>query len=160
MQRERQLRQPFRPRALQTALLALVVLLLAPDAVCAAGDLELVNARIRLNPAGGGPHAGYFTLLNHGPGAVRLVGASSPGFSHVMMHRSVTDGGTARMEALPGGVKVAAGGRVDFAPLGRHLMLMGARHRLAVGQAIPVTLHFADGTSLTVDFAVVALRLD
>lgn len=139
--------------------LAALLLLFPAAAVYAAGSLEVLQARVRLIP-GGGPQAGYFTIVNHGPASVRLIGVSSPAFGRVMMHRSVVEGGMARMQALPDGVTVPAGGRVEFAPEGLHLMLMDARMALRVGQHVPIALHFAQGPPLRVDFAVVPLDLD
>jgi copper(I)-binding protein len=49
-------------------------------------------------------------------------------------------------------VTIPAHGQFRFAPGGYHLMCMQPRMR--VGQVVPVTLRFADGSRITVRFAV------
>ena len=43
---------------------------------------------------------------------------------------------------------------VNFAVAGYHIMLMKPGKPVNPGDRVPVTLHFADGTSLNVDFMV------
>ncbi|NBB92645.1 MAG: copper chaperone PCu(A)C [Gammaproteobacteria bacterium] len=106
-----------------------------------AEPLEIDNPRIRLVP-GGAPMAGYFTIANHTDSPIRLVSAASEAFGHVMIHRTIVSGGDARMEHQDSGVLVAAGETVAFAPKGLHLMLMGARRELQVGEDVEVVLGF------------------
>jgi copper(I)-binding protein len=55
-------------------------------------------------------------------------------------------------------VAVPAGGEVEFAPGGLHLMCMNPRAMLRAGSTVPVTLQFSDGTSLPAKFAVRTAR--
>jgi len=95
------------------------------------------------------PSGGYFTLHNVGSKALTLSGISTPVCGMVMMHRSV-DGHMDMVTTLP----VAAGETVRFAPGGYHLMCMGAKPGLHPGATAPVTLHFTDGATVTVAFAI------
>lgn len=115
--------------------------------------ISVHDARLRWLP-GDLPLAGYFALDNAGQRTVRLVGAGSPAFARVMLHRSTHRDGVAHMEQVDG-VDVAAGKTLRFAPGGYHLMLMKRRHRLSPGDSVPVTLRFADGHHLTATFKVV-----
>ncbi|HKK05031.1 MAG TPA: copper chaperone PCu(A)C [Gammaproteobacteria bacterium] len=111
------------------------------------------DARLRWLP-GDLPLAGYFALTNTGQRTARLVGAASPAFARVMLHRSTHRGGVAHMEHVEG-VDIAPGKTLHFAPGGYHLMLMKRRHRLNPGDSVPVTLRFADGRELSATFRVV-----
>lgn len=99
------------------------------------------------------PAAGYFTLANPTDRTETLVGADSPGCGSLMLHRSIDEGGQERMAAVAS-LAVPARGSVAFAPGGYHLMCMSPTAAMARGKTVPVTLHFADGTSLAADFPV------
>jgi periplasmic copper chaperone A len=99
------------------------------------------------------PAAGYFTLLNPTGSARTLVGAASPGCGMLMLHRSLSEHGEERMVMVER-VAVPAYGKVSFAPDGYHLMCMSPTAQMRPGQSVPVTLRFADGTSLTATFPV------
>jgi copper(I)-binding protein len=99
------------------------------------------------------PAAGYFTLSNAGAQPVALTAAASPDCGQLMLHHSVTENGTARMEMVPS-VVVPAHGSVTFRPGGYHLMCMSPAAAIAPGQSVPVSLRFNDGTSLSANFPV------
>jgi copper(I)-binding protein len=99
------------------------------------------------------PAAGYFTIENKTDKAATLVGASSPACKQLMLHRTVTESGTARMEMVDH-VDVPAGGSLSFAPGGYHLMCMMPSADVSPGKTVPVTLDFDGGTSLHADFQV------
>jgi copper(I)-binding protein len=110
------------------------------------------HARIRWLP-GDLPLAGYFDLTNTGRHTFTLTGASSRAFGAVMMHRTVQEGGMARMLPVHD-LKVRPGKTLHFAPEGYHLMLMQRTRPLAVGDHVPIRLNLADGRSLAVTFTV------
>jgi copper(I)-binding protein len=114
------------------------------------------DARMRWLP-GDLPMAGYFVITSHAPGPLRLSGATSPVFGHVMLHRSVEEAGVERMVHVDD-VDLAPSESVSFAPGGYHLMLMHRTQVLHVGEEVPVTLSFSDGQTLTVRFRVTGAR--
>src|SRR3546814_3055225 len=118
--------------------------------VCSSDLVE--DAWIRMLP-GDLPAAGYFALRNRSDAARDLTGTDSPAFAMAMRHRSSEQNGQSQMQHV-GTVTLAPQGTVRFAPRGYHLMLMGAKHPLAVGERVPVTLSFSDGSSVTVEFVV------
>lgn len=126
--------------------------LLAGAAALAGGPFRLEQPWIRLLP-GDLPLAGYFELANASGAPAILVGAESSAFGRVMLHRSITEGGRSRMEHVHA-VDVPAGGSVRFEPGGYHLMLMGRRGTLRVGDHVPITLRFEDGSRVTAGFEV------
>jgi periplasmic copper chaperone A len=134
-----------------TRLTVLLASVLFATSAWAAG-LTVSGAWVRHLPAGV-PAGGFFTLHNQSKGAVALVGASSPDYAMVMLHKTVEEGGTSKMMPVDR-IEVPAGGAVAFHPGGYHLMLMHAKHEIKVGSRIPVTLVFSDGAKVTAQFEV------
>ncbi|KGI77845.1 copper chaperone PCu(A)C [Oleiagrimonas soli] len=139
-------------RICKTLALALAFALGLP-ALAQAKDSDAVHVRaawIRVLP-GALPNAGYAVLHNDGDRAVKLVGASSPAYSTVMLHQSSESGGVSRMRMVPS-LTIPAHGKVEFAPGGYHLMLMQAVHPVKPGTQVALQLRFADGSTLHADF--------
>jgi copper(I)-binding protein len=99
------------------------------------------------------PAAGYFALTNDSAEARTLVGAASPGCGMLLPHRSVSHGGVEQMELVQS-IPVPTHSGIAFVPGGYHLMCMSPAASLTPGASVPVTLRFADGGSITVDFPV------
>jgi copper(I)-binding protein len=99
------------------------------------------------------PAAGYVTVFNAGKTPIDLTSASSPDYQQVMLHQSIANGSTDRM-VMVAKLTIPAGGSVQIAPSGYHLMLMSATRSIAPGDTVHVTLHFSDGSSLLVPMAV------
>ncbi len=122
----------------------------APAAAPPAPQVEVGHAWIRVLP-GTLPAGGYAEIRNNGDAPRALVGASSPAYRHVMLHRSVRQDGMShmrRVDKLP----LPAHATVKLAPGGYHLMLMQATHAVEPGDKVPITLRFADGATLQVTF--------
>lgn len=117
-----------------------------------AADVEVSGAWMRALPAKL-PAAGYFTLHNKGKTAVTLTGAETDACGMAMLHRSMQNGGTSSMQDVDS-VVVPAGGTIEFAQGGYHLMCMDPTPALKPGAKIAVTLVFAGGAKVTSDFAV------
>lgn len=118
--------------------------------------VEIKNARVRLVPAGG-PMAGYLEIRNNAKGAIRLTGARSTAFDHVMIHRTEVSNGSARMEHQHEGVLIAPGETTVFAPRGLHLMLMQPLEDLQIGDSVELVLEFEglEPAERAVNFTVV-----
>ena len=69
----------------------------------------------------------------------------------LMIHQSSNKGGMSGMD-MTEQVKVPAGGRVQFAPGGYHLMCEGAQ--MKIGARVPVLLNLSNGTAVAVAFEV------
>jgi hypothetical protein len=133
-----------------TWLFAVVVILVGGAHATEAGSVQVSHAWIRLLP-GDLPAGGYATLRNAGEVPLVLIGAESPSYRQVMLHESTTVGGLSSMamiERLP----LPAHATVTLAPGGYHLMLMHAFHPVKPGDRVKVTLRFADGRTLDVEF--------
>jgi copper(I)-binding protein len=119
-------------------------LALAIAAVAAhAGDAPVVTgAWSRATPPGVSVGAAYL-MITGGDRDDRLTGASSERAEMVELHEVVEEGGVAKMRPT-GEVEVPAGKRVELAPKGRHLMLMGLDGPLVAGQTYALVLKFAE----------------
>jgi copper(I)-binding protein len=131
--------------------LAALAISVAP-AFAASNGLSIKDAWMRtIIPSR--PAAGYFTLSNETDKKQVIVGAESPACGMLMLHQSQHKSGMEHM-AMVERVVVPAHGKVTFAPGGYHLMCTSPTKVLVKGHSVPVTLHFADKSSLTAQFPV------
>jgi hypothetical protein len=137
------------PRSLSLLLAASLLFAGAAHADQSA-QIHADKAWIRVLPAEL-PAGGYVTLHNSGDSPVALTGASSPRYTHVMLHQSSTESGMGRMSMVDQ-LAIPAHGSVALAPGGYHLMLMHATGAVSAGDTVSITLDFADGSHLPVDF--------
>lgn len=107
--------------------------------------LAVVDAWVREPRPGASVNAGYMTLVNTGGDAVELVGIESEAFSSIDLHEMASVDGLMEMREVPE-LPIAAGGHVQLAPGGMHLMMRGPRHELVAGEEVELTLVFASGT--------------
>jgi copper(I)-binding protein len=138
------------------AALTLSPLALAPPAFAGerrAGGVEVGHPWTR--PAQPGMNGvGYLTLTNIGAKPIRLVAIASPAAQSVTIHQSSMTNGVASMRPVTGGLTIAPGSKVEFAPGGYHLMLMGLKTAQALGGKVPLTLVFGDGRKVKLDLSV------
>ncbi|NML98723.1 copper chaperone PCu(A)C [Paraburkholderia sp. RP-4-7] len=99
------------------------------------------------------PAAGYVTLVNASDKPVDLVDISSNDYGDAMLHQSVSNGSTQKM-VMVDKLTVPAHGQVAIAPGGYHVMLEDAKHKVAPGDTVHLTLKFSDGETLDTPFAV------
>jgi hypothetical protein len=135
-------------------LAAVMSLAFSAPAVTAPGTpaIQVEDAWIRWLPANL-PAAGYATLTNIGDRPEVLIAASSPDYGEVSLHQSRNHGGSVEMVPVDR-ITVAAHSTLSFAVAGYHMMLMQPAKPLKPGDRVPITLRFAGGSSLTVDFEV------
>jgi len=124
------------------------LLALAAAPALAADGLSAHHAWVRAAPPMARMLAGYVTLKNSTDQPVRIVGAESPAFDAVEMHRSVIKNGVAHMIEQDS-VTVPAHGDFGFAPGGYHLMLIHPKHALRVGDSVNMTLRLKDGRTVS-----------
>lgn len=128
--------------------------LLSEDGEPPAG-VRVEKARARLTPARVG--AVYLTLVNTSGREDRLVGAESTTAGRVELHEVIAQGELLRMHPRPEGFVVPAGGRVELAPGGKHLMLYAVQSSPA---SVPLTLHFEKAGTVHLTVPVSALGAD
>lgn len=132
--------------------LLFATLLLCASAQAADATLQIQHTWIRWLP-GDLPAAGYAVVTNTSDNARRLLGADSPDYGDVMLHRSFKRDGSDHMEMIDG-IDIPAHGQITLAPGGYHLMLMHARHPIAPGDHVHLNLHFSGDQTRSVDVIV------
>jgi len=131
-----------------------IIVLLAAGASCAvACDMRVEAAWIREPPPRAATLAGFATLVNSGSKPLRIVGAESSAAGMVMLHETMMHGDMAMMRDVPE-LLVPAGGKVELAPGGKHLMLMGMKVALKAGDHVTITLIDDSGCRIAGDFTV------
>ncbi|MFZ6028359.1 MAG: copper chaperone PCu(A)C [Chloroflexota bacterium] len=101
----------------------------------------------------GGNSAVYFTVTP-GSEADTLLSAGSGAAMMVELHKSQMGADGTMMMAPQENVPIPAGEKVAFEPGGLHVMLMGLKNDLNVGETFQVTLKFAKAGDVTVEAAV------
>lgn len=133
----------------------LAAALLATSAMATAAapaGVRVEHAWIRWLPAQL-PVAGYAVIVNDSDAGLSLTGVSTPAYGMAMLHHSRLAHSDSTMEMVEH-LDIPAHARVTLAPGGYHLMLSGATRAIKPGDTVPVTLHFAGGETLQVDFSV------
>jgi periplasmic copper chaperone A len=124
-------------------------------------ELRVDDAYVRLAATPKNPAAAYFMVVG-GPKADRLMDVSSPVVIRTEMHESMTGGspstgsGGAMMSMKPitGGIKVPAGGAVEFRPGGKHVMMYNVNPGILPPRTLPMIFTFASGERIMVDAKV------
>ena len=115
-------------------------------------SIQVTGAFARGAPAGG--VGGLFlTIVNTGS-ADRLTGAASPAVGKAELHESIQDKGVMKMRPVAV-LDIPAGGTVQLAPGGYHVMLMGLKQSLTAGGQLPATLSFEKAGRIEITATVV-----
>lgn len=102
-----------------------------------------------------GMTAAFGTLVNTGDRDVTIVSAETDVTDVMELHETVqNDDGAMAMQEKDGGFVVPAGGEHELAPGGDHLMIMDLLRPVEPGEALTVTLTFADGSTTDVEATV------
>jgi copper(I)-binding protein len=121
-----------------------------------AGDIEITHPYATPTPPGAVNGAAYIaTLTNTGPQADRLLRVGTPIAQRAELHSMTVDaGGVMRMRELTE-MPLAAGAAIKMRPgEGPHLMLIGLKQPLKVGDSFPLTLEFERGGKTEVKVVV------
>lgn len=104
--------------------------------------------------APGQPNGGaYLTLDNRGGANDRLVSASTEVCQSAQLHAMKMDGDVMRMRHVDA-IDVPAGQTLVLRPGGLHIMLVGLKSPLKIGDSFPMTLRFEKAGEVTVRVAV------
>ena len=139
---------------------ALAALVLAAGMAAAqtkVGDIEIEHPWARATAGGARVGAAYMIIRNEGQTADRLVGAETGIAEAAELHsQSMDSKGVMRMRPLSS-VAVPAGGTVELAPGGMHVMLPGLKAPLEKGQHFPLTLRFEKAGEVEVEVPVLGV---
>ena len=95
----------------------------------------------------------FMRLENRDHLSASIVSASSPVANVVELHTHINDNGVMRMRPIPR-IELPPGEAVELKPGGLHIMLLGLREDLVVGQQIALSLQYNDGSEKTLSVPV------
>lgn len=125
----------------------------APQTKAGTLPLKVSGATVMAVPPSIKDTSAVMTLTNTSKGALKLTGVSGAVFQHGMLMKTVKTGQMLGMQMTPLLI-VPAGGKLVLKPSGDHLMLMGLKRPLKVGEQVALTLRASDGRTLTVKATV------
>ena len=103
--------------------------------------------------AQGGNGAVYFLVQNHSTSADELVGITSEIAEAVEMHESKLDGDVMQMKQVMS-IPVKGKESIEFGAGGLHVMLIGIKQELKVGDEFQITLQFQAQGDITLTVPV------
>jgi copper(I)-binding protein len=98
-----------------------------------------------------GTGAVFMLLKNAGGEPDRLTGGQTDVAEVVEIHETVMEGEVMKMQMLPDGLKVPAKGEVLLKPGSYHVMLIGIKRDLKVGDTFTLDLQFEKSGSIRVE---------
>ena len=132
--------------------LSLLSALLLLTAAGDASTLKIDHPWARPSPGAATTGAAYLTITEEGA-ADRLVSVSTPVAGTAAVHETINDQGTMKMRPV-NGLALAPGKPVILSPGGYHVMLMGLKAPLKLGDTFPLTLTFEHAAPVTVTVTV------
>ena len=120
--------------------LALPFLLITASGAMA-GELSVTSAWSRATPPGASMGVVYFQIENGGTRSDRLLKLKTSIAASASVHRTEIVDDIARMREVAV-LHVAPGEKIEFAPGGYHVMLMGLKKPLVAGQKLELELLF------------------
>lgn len=111
------------------------------------------GAWIRSAPPGTTALAAYGRLRNDCPRPFVVTDLSAPDFAMAMIHETRIEKGVSQMRPAEN-LAVPARGNLEFAPAGRHIMLMHPMRALKVGERVWLELTLSGGVRVRAQFEV------
>ena len=118
-----------------------------------AGQLHIDHPWSREMPPVAPTAAAYFVVHNQGQEADRLLGVQTPHAGKAELHEHIHADGVMKMQQVQS-VAIPAGGEVQFAPMGYHVMLFNLQQQAKDGERFPLTLTFEKAGAVEVEVAV------
>lgn len=109
-------------------------------------EIAVTDGWVRLAAAPGRPAAAYFTLTG-GAADATLISVTSSVAIRAELHESMRSGPGMTMKPIAQ-LSLPAGGKLGFAPGGRHVMLFDVNPAVKPGGTVPLEFTFADGLRL------------
>ena len=110
--------------------------------------------KVWMRPAAQGENeAVYFVMHNHASETDELTGVTSDAAEAVELDETTVVSDVAQMKKLES-VPVEAFAEIEFAPRGYHVMLIGLKQDLNVGDEIEIVLHFKNQEDIRIKVPV------
>ena len=117
------------------------------------GMIRIEHPWARATPGKAPNGAAYMTLVNLGTKADRLLRVASPVARRVSLHTHLTENGIMKMRPVKA-IEVVPGSPTVLQPGGLHVMLMGLKAPLKVGETFSLTLTFERAGTVQVQVVV------
>lgn len=127
------------------------------DEATAAGPIDVEAAWMRQPPPGADVAGAYLTIRNDGDEADRLLGGSVAFAERFEVHEMAMDQGMMQMREVEGGLEIPAGGTVELAPGGYHIMMIGLSGAPKAGDTVPATLTFERAGDVEIELSVASM---
>lgn len=124
---------------------------LALAAMSSFAQVKIEGAWARPTVQGQQAGGGYLSITS--AAADRLLGGSTQVAQQFELHTMAMRGDVMEMRQVDA-IELPAGKKVELKPGGLHVMFIGLKAPLKVGDKVPVTLKFEKAGELKVDFAV------
>ena len=122
------------------------------------GRVAVSGAYTKATVAGQMAGSGFMRIEVSGA-SDQLIGATSPAAGDVQMHSMSMEGNTMKMRQI-NSIDIPANSTVELTPGGLHLMFMGLKTQLKVGDTVKIKLKFASSGEIEVNLPVQAVSPD
>jgi len=126
------------------------------SATVSQSDVNVEGAWARATFALAQTGAVYLTLNNNAQEPLTLLSAQVPSnvAEEAQLHDMNMSDGMMQMVQIQEGIEIAADDSVQFAPGGKHVMLLGLKEPLNVGGSISLTLNFVQQAPITIQVPI------
>jgi periplasmic copper chaperone A len=121
------------------------------------GSLDIVDPWSRATPKGATVGAGYMKITNTGATPDRLISGTADVAPTFEVHEMTMDNGVAKMRPIKGGLEIKPGETVELKPGSFHVMFVGLKKPLTMGDHIKTTLVFEKAGTVNVEYDVLAM---
>ena len=119
----------------------------------AAESLQVTDAWIKNLPMAVPVRAGYMHISNNQNLEVTIVSLHSKSFENIEIHQSLEVDGMMSMRPVEA-LSIAAGGSLELAPGGFHLMMMNPLVELIPGQKVTLTLYYENQKTQVIEMEI------
>ena len=120
-------------------------------------ETSVEGAWVRMPPPVAETAAGYLILVNNGNHEVKVTSVECDAAAEPEFHSMMVHDGMVHMQKMEE-VVIPAGGRLEFAPGGDHLMLRGLTRELRAGDHLMLKIGTSDGEVIDVHAEVRDMR--
>lgn len=117
-----------------------------------AAQVSLISGHVRALPPTVPNTAAYFTLKNQGS-EIKIVKASTSIAKEAQLHTLLEENGVVKMRQVSS-YTLPANSEFKLSQSGDHIMIIGLKQALKVGQTVPIILYFSDGSKNTIKLPV------
>lgn len=143
-------RRPWALLPILTLIFFLAVVAHVRAEVRQVASVRASEAWVRSTPPGATVSAAYLTLHNESAQSLLVTQLHSDVSSITQLHEMRAEDGVMRMRHLSSGLSLKPGETVKLQPGGLHVMLMGLKQPLRVGQTVLLHLSISDGREISI----------